>query len=137
MRSKNTALHIGHLGKKPELKFTPNGTEYSRFSVACNYSFKQDGEWVNGVDWIPFIAYGPLAETVVKYLDKGSHVSVDSRIKPWKSGEGKNARYGMDLVVTDILFLDAKNQAASPEEVAHVPAGASTEAAITDDDIPF
>jgi len=134
MRSKNTASHIGHVGKKPELKQTPNGTPYSRFSVACNYSFKKDGEFVNDVDWIPFIAYGKLAETVVSYLDKGSHVSVESRLKPWKSGTEKNTRYGMDIVVTDLLFLDSKNQDASPEQVSEVPAGA---AAIAEEDIPF
>ena len=134
MRSKNANSHIGHVGKKPELKYTPNGTPYSRFSVACNYSYKKDGDWVKGVDWIPFIAYDKLAENVVAYLDKGSHVSVESRLKPWKSGTGEKTRYGLDVVVTDILFLDPKNQDASPEQVAEVPAGA---AAITAEDIPF
>jgi single-strand DNA-binding protein len=135
MRSKNTASHIGHVGKKPELKHTPNGTKYSRFSIACNYSFKKDGEYQDAVDWIPLIAYGKLAETVVKYLDKGSHISVESRLKPWWNGkDGSERRAGVDVVVTDLLFLDPKDQAASPEQVpAEVPSGAPAD----DSDIPF
>ena len=134
MRSKNTASHIGHIGKKPELKKTPNGTPYTRFSIACNYSYKQDGQRVQDVDWIPFIAYGKLAEIAVNYLEKGSHVSVESRLKPWKSTKGDITRYGINVVATDILFLDPKDQAASPEEVADPT---TQNEPVDDNEVPF
>ena len=135
MRSKNVYTAIGHLGnKKPELKFTTNGTPYARFSVACNYSYKRDGQAVQCCDWIPFIAYGKLAEIVSKHLDAGSHVSVDGKLKPWKSTSGETTRYGLDVVVTDILFLDPK-QATVPEEIAQ--ASPACEVAPPDSDSPF
>jgi single-strand DNA-binding protein len=135
MRSKNAYSAIGHLGKKPELKYTPNGTAYVRFSIACNFGYRSGDEIVQGVDWIPFIAYGNLGEIATKYLDKGSHVAVEGRLKPWQSTKNGSKRYGMDVVATDILFLDAKEQAASPEEQAPIPGPG--EAALADEDIPF
>ena len=55
-------------------------------------------------------------------------------MKPWKSTKDDTPRYGMDVVVTDILFLDPKDQAASPEEVSEVPSqGEPTDR----DEIPF
>jgi len=134
MRSKNVYTAIGHLGKRPELKATANGTPYARFSVACNYSYKRDGETVQGCDWIPFIAYGKLAEIASKHLDAGSHVSVDAKLKPWKSTSGDTIRYGLDVVATDILFLDPK-QASAPEDVAQ--ASPASEVAPPDSDTPF
>jgi single-strand DNA-binding protein len=132
MRSKNLYTAIGHLGKKPELKQTQNGTPFTRFNVACNFSYTKDDRRIDGVDWIPFIAYGKLAEIAATYLDKGSHVSVDGRLKPWKSTTSDTTRYGMDVVATDILFLDPKDQAATPEEVLEAQAHA-----VEAEDIPF
>jgi single-strand DNA-binding protein len=90
---------------------------------------------VQDVDWVPFVAYGKLAEIAVKYLDKGSHVSIESRLKPWKIEKNGQTRYGLNVVATDILFLDAKDQAPAPEQVAD-PAG-QVDQQITDEDIPF
>jgi single-strand DNA-binding protein len=136
MRSKNAVSLIGHLGKKPELQKTPKtGTPFTRLSLACNYSYRSGDEIVQGVDWVPLKVYGKLAENAVKYLDKGSHVAVEARLKSWQSNKNGSTRYGMDVVANDILFLDAKEQAASPEEQNPTPGHG--EAPAVDEDIPF
>lgn len=137
MRSKNAVSLIGHLGKKPELQKTPKtGTAFTRISLACNYSYRSGDELVQGVDWVPIKVYGKLAEVAVKHLDKGSHVSIEARLKPWQRNKNGNTRYGMDVVANDILFLDAKEQVASPEEQAPTPGHGETPA-VDDLDVPF
>jgi len=134
MRSKNTSTFIGHIGKKPELKQSNSGQQYTRFSIGCNYSFKNNGgEQITGVDWIPIVAWGKLAEIVVKYLDKGSLVNVEAKLKPWETENGGQKRYGMNVVAKEILFLDKKKESASHDESEEPGRGE----VITDEDIPF
>lgn len=136
MRSLNQVNLIGHLGRKPELKTTPQGVAVVRFSVACNYSFtdKESGEKQSGVDWLNVVAWRGLAENAAKYLDKGSHVSVVGRLKSrtWKDKESGASRYATDIVASDILFLDPKGQKeATPQEVE------PTTEAVEGEEIPF
>lgn len=137
MRSKNAVSLIGHLGKKPELQKTPKtGTPFTRISLACNYTYRSGDDLVQGVDWIPIKVYGKLAEVAVKYLDKGSHVSIEARLKSWQQKNNGSTRYGMEVVANDILFLDAKDQVAAPEDQAPTP-GHGEAPIIDDSDIPF
>ena len=133
MRSKNTSTYIGHIGKKPELKQSKSGQQYTRFSIGCNYTYKKNGETVNGVDWIPIVAWAKLAEIVVKYLDKGSLVNVEATTKPWEIEQGGEKRYGVNIVAKEVLFLDKKKESASQDE--HEEPGRGE--VITDSDIPF
>ena len=135
MRSLNITRTIGHIGKKPELKKTPNGTAYSRFSVACNYKFMSNGEPVEGVNWVSFIAWAKLAEIVAKHLDKGSLVCVEGRVttNQWEDKKSKKTQYRTQLVATDVLFLDPKGENVSPEPVSEQPASE----VITEEDVPF
>ena len=55
-------------------------------------------------------------------------------MKPWKSTSGDTTSYGLDVVVTDILFLDPK-QASAPEEVTQ--ASPASEAETPGSDTPF
>ena len=48
MQFQNKVLIQGFLTKKPELKTTQNGKNYTRFSVCYNYSYKdkKTNDWV-------------------------------------------------------------------------------------------
>ena len=136
MRSLNITRTIGHLGKKPEIKTTPKGTPYTRFSVACNYRLKSGDEFVDGVNWVSFIAWAKLAETIVKHLDKGSFVCVEGRLttNSWNDKKSNKTQYRTQVVATDVLFLDPKDQALAPEAVSDNPPNGEV---ITDDEVPF
>jgi single-strand DNA-binding protein len=130
----NKTTHVGNLTKKPELKYTPKGTAVARLTVACNFRFQDDREeWQDGVDFIPYIAWGRTAEIANEFLDKGSKVYVEGRIKPRQWEKDGEKRYSTDLHVTQLLMLDKKMPSATSTEKEVTQA--STE--ITDDDIPF
>ncbi len=43
-RSVNKVILVGHVGKDPEVKYTPSGTAVANFSIATNDRFKdKDG----------------------------------------------------------------------------------------------
>jgi single-strand DNA-binding protein len=86
---------IGHIGNKPELRYTPDGTPVTTLSVATKTSISKQRtercpagwkESLNGknwemTSWTSFDAWRSLAETCVQYLEKGSQVYVEGTLK--------------------------------------------------------
>jgi len=52
MKGVNKVILVGNLGKDPEIKFTPQGTQVAKFSVATSEKFKgKDGQWQERTEW--------------------------------------------------------------------------------------
>jgi single-strand DNA-binding protein len=63
MLCKNRITLIGFLGQDAETRSTPNGTIYSRFSLATNVSWKQSGgEYRTRTEWHRVISWNKLGE---------------------------------------------------------------------------
>ena len=91
----NKAILIGRLGKDPEMKYTPSGTAVASFSLATNYSVKdEDGNFTDKTDWHNIVVFGRRAEFAGEYLGKGRLVYVEGRIqtRSWEDQNG-NKRY--------------------------------------------
>ena len=111
-RCLNKVMIIGHLGRDPEMRFTPTGKSVSSFSVACNRSWKsKDGERKTETDWFNVVAWGDLAEISKQYLSKGSLVYVEGRlqIRDWMDSNG-NKQKSVEIIAREILMLDSKDQ---------------------------
>lgn len=63
----NHCEFIGNLGRDPEIKMTPGGHVYARFSLAVSRKF--DGK--EYTDWVPVIAWGDMAEVAGNKFSKG------------------------------------------------------------------
>ncbi len=111
-RGLNKVMVIGHLGRDPEMRFTPSGKSVSNFSVACSRSWKSsDGERHSETEWFNVVAWGSLAEIAKQYLHKGSLVYVEGRLqsRSWQDDEG-NQHKTIEIVARDILLLnDSEN----------------------------
>src|SRR5450759_2312639 len=60
---------IGHLGRDPEIRFTPAGKAVTNFNVAVNNQFTgSDGEVVKETFWFRCSAWGKTAEVCNTYL---------------------------------------------------------------------
>lgn len=109
MSSLNRAQLIGNIGKIGEVKKTKEtrggAKPYINFSVATS-------EWSNGDDrteWHNVVCYEKQAEFVNKYLDKGSLVLVEGRIKTrkWTDKSGKE-NYFTEIVAHSVKALGKK-----------------------------
>ena len=84
-----------------------------RTSIAVDRQYVREGE-ERGADFINLVAFGNRAETMKKYLTKGSQIAVDGRIQTgsYDGQDGKKV-YTTDVIVENFQFLDSKNRNAS------------------------
>jgi primosomal replication protein N len=71
-RGLNKVMIIGHLGRDPEMRYTPSGRPVTSFSVATSRSWTSaEGERREEVEWFNVVAWGALAEICKSHLAKG------------------------------------------------------------------
>ena len=68
---------VGNLGRDPEMRFTPEGNPVTSFSVAASRRYKDKDE----TTWFRVTVWGKQAETANQYLQKGSKVLVEGRLR--------------------------------------------------------
>ena len=119
---------LGNTGRDVELRYTPQGTAVANFSVASNTVRNTAEGQKKKTDWFNVSAFGKQAETLAKYLTKGSMILVRGKItfNPWLSRDGE-PRVSADVVLQDFEFAganpsrsnasEAENTAESKQEI--------------------
>ena len=77
----HTILIVGHLGKEPEMRYTPSGQAVTNFNLAANRQYSDSsGQVVKETTWFRISAWGKTAEHCSEFLHKGSLVLVEGRM---------------------------------------------------------
>ena len=109
--SVNKVILIGHLGRKPELRYTPGGQAVANFTLATNERFGgRDGQPVQErTEWHRIVVWGRTAENCGQYLDKGRQVYIEGRLqtREWQDKEGQK-RQTTEVVATTVQFLGGR-----------------------------
>ncbi|MGD0826292.1 MAG: single-stranded DNA-binding protein [Terriglobales bacterium] len=158
MKGLNRVTLLGNLGKDPEIKFTPQGTQVAKFSLATTERFKgKDGQWQERTDWHNVVLWEGLAKIAGDYLKKGSKVYIEGRLHThsWDDKQTGQKKYMTEVVGYDLAMFSGRGEGGgdyaggsrgtsastggnnfdqSAPEPEHAPAGSSP---ITDEDIPF
>ena len=74
----NTVTITGYIATEIDvdsLRKTSTGTSVINFNMACEKENNQ-----NEADFIKCTAYGKIAENILKYIKKGSHVVIEGRV---------------------------------------------------------
>lgn len=111
-RGLNKVMLIGNLGKDPEMKYTPQGTAVTTFSMAVSRSRKSpDGQMIDETEWFRVVAWERLAETCNEFLRKGSKVYIEGRLqtRKWTAQDGQE-RQMVEVVANEMLLLDSRQQ---------------------------
>ena len=106
----NSVQLIGNIGVSLVPGCTPNGKKFIRFAIATNEIFKDaSGTKREETQWHNLVAWGKLADIVVKFLCKGKRVAVEGKLihRSYTDKEGVK-RYITEVVVRELLFLDMK-----------------------------
>ena len=125
-RGLNKVQIIGHLGKDPEMRYTPSGKPVTTFTVAVSRTWNSaDGERHNETEWFNIVAWGTLAEICKQYLVKGQQVYVEGRLQTrrWDDKEGIK-HTSVEIVANEMMMLGDRRDAnshtdASPAEPAN------------------
>ena len=107
-RDLNKVMIIGHLGRDPEMRYTPSGKPMTKFSVATSRSWTtSDGDRRSETEWFSVISWGRLAEICNQYLGKGHQVYVEGRLQTrrWEDADG-NRKSSTEVVANEMLILN-------------------------------
>jgi single-strand DNA-binding protein len=120
-RGLNKVMIIGHLGRDPEMRYTPSGRPVTTFSVATSRSWSTaDGERHTETEWFNVVSWGSLAEICKQYLTKGQQVYIEGRLQTrrWDDTEGIK-HISVEIVAGEMMMLgerrDSNNHSTSSE----------------------
>lgn len=134
---------VGNLGSDPEMRYMPDGTAVTSFSVATNRKWtNKDGSPGEETVWFRVSAWRKLGEICNQYLAKGRQVMVEGRLtadketggpRVWTGNDGA-PRASYELMAQEVKFLGGPGGGA--------PGGMGDGAASgppspTEDEIPF
>lgn len=126
----------GHLGRDPETRYAPSGTQVCNFSVA--YTPKKDAE----TTWFRCVAFGKTAELIQQYCRKGSAPLLQGSIVMRKYEKDGQQRESWEVMVDRVLWLGPKQGGGDAPELRQaqskpVAAAASGFGNFDDMDVPF
>ena len=107
MAAFNRVILMGNLTRDPELRYTPSGLAVAHFGLAVNRKFtSKEGEKKEEVNFFDIEAWDKQAELSSEYLNKGSGVFLEGRLKQdrWEDESG-NKRSRIKIVAMTIQFL--------------------------------
>jgi single-strand DNA-binding protein len=108
-RGLNKVMLIGHLGKDPELKYTPGGAAVATFRLATNESYKdKDGNQQDKTEWHNIVVWNKQAEIAAEYLKKGQQVFVEGKLQTRTWDKDGQKHYMTEIVVFNFQMLGRK-----------------------------
>lgn len=140
----NRVIISGNLTRNPELRATASGMPVLGFGVAVNDRRRnaQTGEWEDYPNFIDCTMFGARAESISRFLTKGTKVSIEGKLR-WSQWEKDGVkRSKVEVIVDEIEFLtksaNAPQQTQNGPQVQVVPPMVEgVDATVYDEDIPF
>lgn len=137
-RGLNKVMLIGHLGRDPEMRYTPAGRPVTTFTLAVNRSWNtSDGEHHIETDWFNIVAWSNLAEICKQHLGKGQQVYIEGRLqtRKWDDKEG-NKHTTTEVVASEMMILGERRNAGTEQGDEPVERDA-IETRTEEDEFPF
>lgn len=141
----NRVIISGNLTRDPELRQTASGLPVLGFGVAVNDRRKnqQTGEWEDYPNFVDCTMFGTRAESVAKFLSKGSKVAIEGKLRwsQWERDGQKRSK--IEVIIDELEFMSSRNDNASQNSSpssgysAPAPAAPAVNASVYDEDIPF
>lgn len=137
-RGLNKVMIIGHLGRDPEMRYTPSGKPVTTFTMAVSRSWNSgDGERHTETEWFNIVAWGNLAEICKQYLTKGQQVYVEGRLQTrrWDDKEGVK-HSSVEIVANEMMMLGERRESGHASQEA-ISAGEDNEPPAMENEFPF
>ena len=106
----NRVVLVGNLTKPIELRYTQNGAAIGNSAIAVTRKYTLNGEKREETCFIDITFFGKQAEVSNQYLQKGSKLLVEGRLKfdQWQESNGQNrSKHSVAVEVMEMLG-DAK-----------------------------
>lgn len=151
MASFNKVILMGNLVADPEMRVTPGGMSICKFTLAVNRQFStKEGEQREEVAYVDVDAFGRSAEVISKYLNKGSPILVEGRLRQdkWENPQGEK-RSKLMVVCETFKFVGGRDESsgssgggdyersAPPPRQTKAASNNANEDQDLDEDVPF
>ena len=156
--SLNKVMLIGNVGKDPEVTNLEKGGKVAKFTLATSEKYTdKSGNKTERTDWHNIVAWGPLADLVEKYVNKGKQLYVEGQIRNRSWEQDGVKKFATDINIASLVFLGggnggSKDSSTAPEASSEAPKSAPAKKATTtkapepvvtpamddtDEDLPF
>jgi single-strand DNA-binding protein len=139
-RGLNKVMVIGHLGRDPEMRYTPSGRPVTTFTVATSRSWNTaDGERHSETEWFNVVTWGNLAEICKQYLTKGQQVYIEGRLQTRRWDDKEGVKHStIEIVANEMMMLGERREANNhPQAGEDVAASEESEGQAGEDEFPF
>lgn len=134
MASVNKAVLIGFLGQDPTVRYLPNSTAVTTFSIATDH--KKKDEEKSETTWHRVVCFGRTGESIAKVAKKGAQVYAEGRmtVREYQDKSGHTQRAN-EIMADRVLLLSGGHEETGtvPEHVKQI-AQKNTQHSFDDDD---
>ena len=104
----NRVVIVGRLVRDPELRKTASDRSVVDFTVALDNRTTNNGE--KSTSYIPCTAWNSTAESIAKFMKKGSLVGVDGHLnqRSYTANDGRKVSV-VEVIADSVQFLEKKN----------------------------
>lgn len=102
----NKLIQVVTLGADPELREYGEGKTLVNFRGAVQKRFVREGE--DTADWFNYTAFGPTADFIAKYFQKGSKMLVEGEVHNNNYEKDGVMHYGVQITVNNVEFYGKK-----------------------------
>jgi len=100
----NKVFILGNVTRQPEARALPSGQSVTSFGLATNRFYRDNtGQKKQEAEFHNVVAFGKLADICSRYLNKGSLVLVEGRLKTrsWQNSSGAK-QYRTEVIANNI-----------------------------------
>ena len=102
--SVNKVILVGHIGNKPEGRYTPSGTSTASFSLATNESWiDNEKEKKEHTEWHNIIAWNKLADFATEYLQKGQLIYIEGKLQTRTYKDKDDVQHWKTEVISNVI----------------------------------
>ncbi len=118
MNNLNSVLIEGNLTKDPELSYTSTGKPVVKLRIGSNRSYKKDDEYQQEASFFDITVWGKQAENCAEYLQKGSPVFIEGRLKfeQWETDGQKRSKLKVEAQTVQFLSNKTEGSAGGKDE---------------------
>ena len=102
--SVNKVILVGHIGNKPEGRYTPSGISTATFSLATNESWiDNEKEKKEHTEWHNIVAWNKLADFATEYLQKGQLIYIEGKLQTRTYKDKDDIQHWKTEVISNVI----------------------------------
>ena len=102
--SVNKVILVGHIGNRPEGRYTPSGISTASFSLATNESWiDNDNEKKERTEWHNIVVWNKLADFATEYLKKGQLIYIEGKLQTHTYKDKDDVQHWKTEIISNVI----------------------------------